>query len=677
MAKIDVYHKAFIDYRKETEKDKSCAADRKRIKHSGLEFDVLRSTKYKCTIDDEWIKKIEVGLEFVEKAVAEERQFIRVNGEVVPIEKAKKISKHSVEHLARHSNMITHVPTDPKANLVPDAIYMVEKLNDYAVYENRFLYMLLCYLRDFIDLRLNKIYRLRMTYYCDFSFKKDMESRNRNYQFESTFHDERFDNPYPIPDDRSNELLKRIEDCQQIIIMLLNTDLMVEVSKSPMIKPPIVKTNVLKMNNNFIRSLALYDYIASYKGDGYFSEEIVHDFIPLEDTTADELAELVTLTNYLTYKYGNDIQEVLDAEYERQEEIKRKKEEERLLQQIERMKKRVEETGKSLEEYIMLLEKRNRMLENDAQELIIARNEILKLNEEIEKLNLEKQELNRKIERLEDEIQEKIREIAYLHEKYQQEIKELKEQHAREIEELNAAHEEEIDNLTEDYENQIEELKQDHENKINEINLMHEENIQLIKNAHNEQINDLNRLHNEQLVNQELKLNEEFNHKSIEFQSKITVLTGDLSNLREQYDLQNSNYTSQVNDLNKKIFDTETELSNKIDDYEGQLKELEKTYKLKIKEVETKNKQLTNDRNLAIAELDAIRVVHGEITPSEEFTSKERFKELEKEFEAFNTFFKAQWAMTKKEIRKQLLWKKEDQKRKVIAEAKKKEKEKK
>ena len=134
MAKINVYYRAFNEYRKETLRDKSCAADRKKIKKSGLEFDKFRSIKYKCTIDEEWIKKIEEGLEFVEKAVAEERQFIRVNGEVVPIEKAKKISKHSVEHLAKHSNMITHVPDDPKANLVPDSIYMVEKLNDYAVY---------------------------------------------------------------------------------------------------------------------------------------------------------------------------------------------------------------------------------------------------------------------------------------------------------------------------------------------------------------------------------------------------------------------------------------------------------------------------------------------------------------------------------------------------------------
>lgn len=674
MAKINVYYRAFLNYRKETLRDKSCAADRKKFKKSGLEFDNLKATKYKCTIDEEWVKQIEVGLEFVEKAVAEERQFIRVNGEVVPIEKAKKISKHSVEHLAKHSNLITHVPDDPSKNLVPDAIYMVEKLNDYAVYENRFLYMLLCYLRDFIALRLKKIYRLRMTYICDFSIKKDWESKNRNFQYETVYHDERFDNPYPIADDSSNQLLKRIEDCQQIIIMLLNTDLMVEVAKSPMIKPPIVKTNVLKMDNNFIKSLALYDFIVSYSGDGYFAEEVVHEYSPFNENTADELSELVFLTRHLTYKYGNDLEGKLEQDYEKEEELRRKEEEEKFLQQIKRMKKRVEETGKSLEEYILLLEKRNRMLEADSQELIVARNEILKLNEIIEQLNLDKLELNRKIEELQQEIEAKLREIAYLHQKYIEDMNAIKAQHALEIEELNNAHQQEIEELKNNHQLAIEELHNYYREAIMKLNQDFEERVVQINNQHTLEISDLNKLHLEEMHVLEVRLGEEHRIKTESYQTEISNLNNELSILQDRYNLQTSNYTNDVKELNNKISETENTLADKIKEYEAKLKEVETTYKLKVREVEDKNKQLSNDRNLAIAELDAIRIMNGEKTPSEEFTSKERFKELEKEFEAFNTFFKAQWAITKKEIRKQLLWKKEDQKKKIVSAAKKKEK---
>lgn len=96
---------------------------------------------------------------FIEKAIAEERQFIRTDGEIVPIEKIKRISRSSVEHLAKHSEYITHTPKD--GNIIPDKLFMSEKLSDYAVYENRFLYLLLDYLEKFISLRLNDIEKIK------------------------------------------------------------------------------------------------------------------------------------------------------------------------------------------------------------------------------------------------------------------------------------------------------------------------------------------------------------------------------------------------------------------------------------------------------------------------------------------------------------------------------------
>ena len=44
---------------------------------------------------------MEKGLVHIEKAIKEERQFIRSNGEVLPIEKIKHVSKESIEHLAK------------------------------------------------------------------------------------------------------------------------------------------------------------------------------------------------------------------------------------------------------------------------------------------------------------------------------------------------------------------------------------------------------------------------------------------------------------------------------------------------------------------------------------------------------------------------------------------------
>lgn len=691
MAKIDVYHRAFSNYREDTKKNKACATDRRTIKKLGLDFDFFKVTKYLCTIDEEWIIQIEKGLEFIEKAVLENRQFIRVNGEVVPIEKAKKISKHSVEHLAKHSNLITHIPENPNDTLIPDAIYMVEKLNDYAVYENRFLYMLLCYLRDFVALRIEKIYELRATYVCDFGLKKDFESKKHNYSYTTEYHEERYDNPYPLPDEVSKDLLKRIEDCQQIIMMLLNTDVMVEVSKAPMLKPPIIKTNVLKMNNNFKNALALYDYIVDYKGAGYTSSEVIKDFVPLNDVTADEFSELVNITNYLTYKYGNEITDILDIEYAKEEERRRLLEEERLRNQIERLKKRIAESGMGVEEYILAVEKQNRLLEKDAEDLIIAKNEILKLQKQIENLEAEKDELKRVIVELEHVIEDKNKEIAYLNQKYiddinalkkkhAEEILQLKKKHAEEITNLANAHIEEVEALIKERDLEIERIINDYEAKIEEIKDEYEAEISKLENYYNNRIEELNELHQTEVERLTKKYEHELNtieerllneHRlEIEkYMMKIENLSTQIKALNAQYTTALTGYNEKIKDLNNKIYEGNQNLNYKINEYEIKIKDLTAKYQEKINDVEEINRSITTQRDLLDAEISAIRVLQGKTTPTLDFTSKERFKELENEFEAFNNFFKKQWKLTKKQIRKKLFWSKTENKEKVINES--------
>ena len=660
---IDYYYRGFKNYRGETLNSKACQKDRRTLRKLGLEFDHFTVKKFLCTINEDWIIEIEKGLEFVTKAVQEERQFIRVNGEVVPIEKAKRVSKYSVEHLAKHSEMITHVPKEGE-NLIPDSIYMVEKLSDYAVYENRFLYMLLCYLRDFIALRLERIQKLRLTYICDFSFKKSNESKLRSFDFETNFHEERFDNPYPIFDEISSSLLKRIEDCQQIIIMLLNTDLMIEVSKTPMVKPPIVKTNVLKMNNNFKNSLALYNYVVEYDGDGYTAEEVVKDFVPLSDLVADELVELEILTQFLTYKFGNEISDVLENAYQEEEERRRKLENEKFLEQIKRLKKRVIESGMGLEEYMLALEKRNKMLEQDSQDLIVAKNEIIALNKKIDDLNAEIIELNRKIQDLNNVIEEKIKEIAYLNQKYIDDMNALKKEHEREIAELNYNHELEINDLNEKHEIELSDLKIEHENEIMELT-----------NSYEEKINDLKEAQRLEIIALRESINQEYIDRINDFTSEVDRLNGVIRSKQEEKEALVLDYDSRINGLEDEIKEHVIQREELIDKYEKELKSLEKKY---LEEIEGNtsdfNSKLTemrmmkqaSDDNAAMinAENRALRVKLGLDKPNHDFTSKERFEELEEEFMVFNKFFKDQWQLTKKEIRKELLWTKQEKKEK-------------
>lgn len=613
MTLLDIYYRAFKDYRKQTVDNTGCEKDRRSLAESNVDADRLQSTKYLCKIEEDWIKAIEEGLTFVEKAVSEERQFIRTNGEVVPIEKVKKISKDSVEHLAKHSDLITHVPEEEDDLLIPDQLYMVEKLSDYAVYENRFLYMMLCYIKQFIEYRLEKIENLRRRYVGEMSVSKEVVTKKRTLRIKAEVYEERTDNPFPLPDETSNKLVKRIKDCQSIVNALLNTDLMLQVAKSPMIKPPIVKTNVLKMNNNFKHALALYDYIASYKGQGYDYEEVVFNFAPFSEKVADEIAEAANLTSFLAYKVGNDIESLLEAEYEAEERRRKEEEDKKTIQRLKRLKKRALESGKTMEEYMLLLEERNRRLEKDGEELIVLRKEVEELNLKIEEIKREKEELNRQITVLEEEVEEKEREIAALNAKYIEDMAALNAEHAGEIARLNTEHDRAVEELKAEFADKLAQTIEEHETRINELT---------------DQIESLNA--------KVQKTVEEYGEKSRELDSKIANLDADKQRV---------------------IDDCEAKIKQVEEGFNQDVEKLEKTQRAELKKARDENA-------LIRGELDGIRAQQGKLIPSSDYTSRDRFIELEEEYMAYHRFFKAQWEFTKKEIRKSILWAKQEKKKK-------------
>lgn len=618
MDNLDYYYRAFKGYRKETAKSNVCEKEKRAIAEADTEQDKLQSTKYIVTVEEDWIKAIEDGLKFVEQAVAEERQFIRTNGEVVPIEKIRKISKDTVVHLAKHSDMITHVPDDEDEPLVPDQLYMVEKLSDYAVYENRFLYMMLCYIKNFIEYRLEKIDNLRRSYVGDMSIDKKVTAKKRTLKIEMRVLEERSDNPYPIPDGECEKRVRRISDCREIINSLLNTDLMQQVAKTPMIKPPIVKTNVLKMNNNFKNALALYDFIASYKGDGFSSEQVKFDLAPYSDALADEISEAANLMSFVAYKAGNKLDEILELNYCEEERRQKLEAEKKLIADLNRLKKRALESGKSLEEYMLVLERRNRHLEKDSEELANVRLQLEGLLKQIEGLNAEKEELERRIGELQHTIELKEEEISELKRKYIDDIAALKNEHAAEIK-----------RITDDNEGAVAALKSEFADKMTAT--------------------------------------------VDEYESKVASLSGELAEANARYAAAVDDCDRRISEMQFKMTDYDNEKKRLEDELNAKLKQMEKSCEDTVKSEQTKSEalkmqyekqfaELKEQAALARGELDGIRIQQGKMTPSQEYTSRERFTELEAEYEAFQKFFKKQWEFTKKEIRKSILWTKDEKK---------------
>ena len=225
----------------------------------------MDAKRFECVVELDWIERIEEGLPYVEKAIMENRQFILQHGSTVLIEQAKRISKTSVEHLAHHSEMITHEP-EPEQDLIPDKIYIVENTDNYAVYENRFLYMLLCYLQDFVDTRYSGIIKVWSTFTSELAMDKTVRFGKRTLQYSILLNENAENDESTSFDKKTAAVLGRIREIQQQITSLLNMPLMKEVSHAPMLKPPITRTNILRMDTNFRETVALYDYLFTELG---------------------------------------------------------------------------------------------------------------------------------------------------------------------------------------------------------------------------------------------------------------------------------------------------------------------------------------------------------------------------------------------------------------------------
>ena len=617
---FDTLYRALADYRKNTANETECKVQRSAIITADSEKDKIEVTRKNCVVETDWLEEIENKLEFIEKAIKEERQFIRTQGEVEPIEKVKRVSKDSVEHLARHSNYFTREPEEGQ-DMIPDQLYVVERLSDYAVYENRFLYMLLCYLRDFIGMRYEKILELTNTYNGVLSMEKDVIEVNRKIKIQINMQEERANDEYLRAHNMAQRELDRMRVLHQAVIAFLKTPLMVEVSKTPMLKPPITRTNVLKMNRNFREALKLYEYVAAYNHDGYTIHTEKNALTPFVGVAGEEIADMVDGTLFLTYEYGLGIREHFRERYAEEEDRRRAEEIAKRAERIRNIERHITNEGLTHTQYIELLEERIHDLEKEENELALAKKELQNINDSL-------QETYAELERTQNAARVLSEEITRITEQFAADMEEAQETFSARIEELKQEHQEEIDTLNEEHAGEIDALNEEHAGEIESLN-----------EAHTKIVDNLNE-----------KARQAEEEHLLAMETARTEFENTVQSLKDKYTAESD------------------ELHARIDDGVAKLTSLQERYTV-----------LEEQRLLADARLKAIRKDHGLITEADDFTSKEAIDELEHESEVFKKIFKKEWHKTQWKLIKEMFisvfGKKAREEDKVQKEAAKREKE--
>ena len=556
MDQLDVYYRALLDYKNAINENNDCLKLNNAFLSADANSDKLVVTKACCTIDEEWVIEIEKGLVFIEKAIKEDRQFILSQGEVVPIEKVKSVSKESVQHLAKHSDLITEY--EEGEDIIPDKLYTVERLNDYTVYENRFLYMLLCYLRDFVTLRYSKIVEATNKYDALLTLNKEFMIGKEKITYTVDLHDVRQDDEYLKEHNSAKEIIERIMLILKAILAFLSTPLMEYQAKVPMLKPPITKTNVLKMNNNFKGAVALYDYIISYDKPGYTIEDQVTTLSPFTREMGAEFALAGGMLNFLMYEYGLGLKSELKLSYEKEEERRKEAIVQRTKEHIIALNKRLQKAEITHEEYILKLEEHIKVLEKHCERMEMLRKEVERLKVNEYKLIADIKAANLDITKLKSDIiakdYEKAKEISALQQECSQKMLELSQT-------LNA---EKIEATT---------------RLANEINQLQEKIGEIIQ---------ANNLEREQFQRELAFRNEEYRKLMVSFEQMHEAKRLAEARLKS-YRFKNNDMTAADNYTDKESFD----------ELENELEVFIKFYKLEWKKTKRRiRKDLLNIRNI-------------------------------------------------------------------------------
>ena len=102
-------------------------------KNTYMRMDRVESSSY----DSSWIDEIENVIFDLGTIIANPKQVTKAEGNIVPVELARKINAESVQHLASHTQYVKEI--DEYGNVIPSKILTMVNEDDIRTYENRFI----------------------------------------------------------------------------------------------------------------------------------------------------------------------------------------------------------------------------------------------------------------------------------------------------------------------------------------------------------------------------------------------------------------------------------------------------------------------------------------------------------------------------------------------------------
>lgn len=512
-------------------------------------------------IDMDWVIAIEETLPYIQKAIEEQRRFIKQAENVVRIKKAKKI-------------------------------LTVEREEGFAIYENRVLLTLIHKALMFVDDKYSKMKDVPNDSYNNITMNRHLELNQQKLDFSVNYVNEDHESlaeDLDVEDIESLSDFDRIRRIRQGLNECLATPLMKEIAKEPQVKPPLTQTNLLKENPNFKKAVELWSFLDTYKKQGfelvgeeyngkmtdenkedvYLAMEFQHFMMSITTNPAlrKMLQEKYEEENALAKEEADRPEKVKEMVLEAQTEAVRKEEIEKLTAEITELKQKIAEQKQKIEEQANIIK-------TQEGKIAALENERESHAKQVEQMNADFAEKTRIAEEnFANRLSAKQKEFDDAQTAHNEYVTKLNTDNANKIAELNTNHS-----------NEVAQLKSDYENRIDTINKENATATANLKSDYEGQLTSMKADYTSQIKNYEKQI--------------ADINAENAKNVKELNDNHAKEIKTITKESEKRMADFEKETTKKMNDTIADVKkkakdevhQAEKTAKEKIAEAKGENK---------------------------------------------------------------------------------------
>ena len=215
--------------------------------------------------NDEWIKKIEDCIYELGQIINNPLEVTKAEGELTPIELAKKINYESIQHLASHSQYVKDI--DEEGNVIPSKILAQFHKEEIHTYENRFIATFIRRLTLFVEKRYDFI---RSTVSFDtkdiFYIKNKSVVDGKEVEIETkvTVKKANEDSQSKI----GREYVKRVEEMRRYVNYFYSSPFMKEFKTEKNVRKPILQTNIIRKNPYYRKCYETFLFIERFSSLG-------------------------------------------------------------------------------------------------------------------------------------------------------------------------------------------------------------------------------------------------------------------------------------------------------------------------------------------------------------------------------------------------------------------------